>query len=656
MASGFTVWTHFRAKGNLISETKRADSGLRRLGRTAQNVRKRIFQGAAIGGAAALAYGVREVKDEFVDLDQAITNSAAKWGSEFDRGTEGFNRLSEAAKQVGLTTEHQASVAATGLNFLAMAGFSAEEALALLPGVSNLATAANLDFATSSDVATDSLGAFGLAFGSPEQKADAFKQVMEQVAKTTNKTNTDITQWFEAVTDGAPSFTLAGQTMSTFNTAVGLLANNGIKGSKAGIALRGAMANLSKDSGRGADTLRKLNVEVKDSEGNFRDFADIIGDLESAMAGMGTRTATATMEKIFGKLQMSQMSILVKQGADKFREMRAEIEDSAGADVELASKMRKSVANSMKLVESALLGKGIDIVQALFGGEDPAEAITNLAVAIQNFDPSEIITVLKDVIGVVKDTVEWIYDNKETLLALGRAYGAFKIGSFISNLLQVNTGLAATGRGATAAATGVGKLATAFDTASTAMAAFAVGYAAGTFLWEQYEENQGLLMKRQNANVELDKKLARADFSQYKQANLEKLRALEAKELERAESDSGAWFNTREEHRQLRKAVKARKDSLKRIDRELYNRTKKSSAARAGAGSAIDTRGTVHEVESGLRASAFGAGQVLGNRPEGRDTTHTRVERKETQNNTVIDWGTPPAGVTVRDLDAGETP
>ena len=119
MASGFTVSTTFTARGNLERKLGHIKREVGQVGVFASRAKRAIAgvtKGAAIGGAAALAYGIREVGREFVDLDSAITNASSKWGPAFDRGTDGFNDLMEAAKRVGLTTEHQSAQAADGLS------------------------------------------------------------------------------------------------------------------------------------------------------------------------------------------------------------------------------------------------------------------------------------------------------------------------------------------------------------------------------------------------------------------------------------------------------------------------------------------------------------------------------------------------------------
>lgn len=655
MASGFTVATRFQATGNLGRELKSLKSEFGQVGRIAGRAKSAVIgfgTGLAVGGAAALAFGVREVAQEYVSLDQAITNAASKFGDGFDRGTQGFNDLMEAAKRVGLTTEHQAGVAADGLNFLAMAGFTAEESLALLPGVANLATAANLDFARSSDIASDALGAFGMAHGDASQKSSAFSKIMGQVAATVNKANTDISQWFEAVQSGAPAFTIAGQKMSSFNTAVALLANNGIKGEKAGTALRGVMANLSKTSGKQYTTLKKLGVSVKDSGGNFRDFADILGDLETKLAGMGTAERTGVLEKIFGKRQMGQMAILLGEGAARFREFRAEIEDSAGAEVELATKMRKSIGNTIKLVQSALVGKGINIIQELFGGDDPAEALTNLATAIQEFDTGPMVQSLREAGRWLKETGVWLRDNKEMIKGLGAAFLALKIGSWAGDI--VNGAAAATGALGTfgkrtntvgkSVSKSFGGMAASARSLMVIVQALLAAYQAVKFAADAIAARQEAELESRRQDARIKRGVRRADITQYSEKNLKRFLEIDKAELERRESRFEFGDKAAQEQADLRRRIQRFEGELERR-RVEEQRGFDWNRGNWGFTPAVTTERALQDTE-----------RMRAERQAPVQRTET-VERTESTARYEIDWGKPPPGVTVSEpLSAGGMP
>lgn len=658
MASGWTVATTFTARGNLGRELRSLRGEFGSLGRTAGKAKRFVggmMTGAAIGGAAALAYGVREVKNEYVDLDQAVTNAASKWGEAFDRGTQGFNDLMEAAKRVGLTTEHRSAQAASGLNFLAMAGFSAEESLALLPGVANLATAANLDFAQSTDIASDSLGAFGMATGSSEQKASGFRKIMEQVAMTTNKTNTDILQWFEAVKQGAPTFTTAGQSLSTFNAAVGLLANNGIKGEKAGTALRGVMATLSKESGKSYKTLKKLGVSVQDDAGNFRDFADILDDLNKSTADLGSAERTSVLEKIFGKRQMSQMAILMKEGATRFRELRSEIESSAGADVKLASKMRKSIANSFKLVQSALVGKGIDIIQELFGGEDPAEALTKMAEAIQDFDTGPMVDSLREAIRVLKESGELLYDNKEMIVGLGKAFLAFKVASFVADFGRGTAAMLNFGKTSSKVTKGVSgdfsRMGRNIQGVMSLVGALIAMYQTLKFASGGIEEAQEAKLEGERQKAAYDRQMSKADITGWSDKGLKRSIELNQEFLKDAESRGRDDEKSVKEQVVLLNRISSMRAELSRREGVRNQGVKRQRQEYAAAVSGRGQRMSSEEWQGWEGNKQSGGPFITDNTTVPLPATpHTK--RTETRTESVeryeVDWGEPPPGVTVR--------
>lgn len=644
MASGFTVSTVFTARGNLSRELRTLHAQFGQLGVAASRAKSALIgigTGAVVGGAAALAFGVREVGTEFINLDQAVTSAAARWGDAFDRGTDGFNSLMDAAKNVGLTTEHQATQAAEGLTFMAMAGFSAEESLALLPGIANLATAANLDFARSTDIASDAMGAFGMASGSAEEKANAFRKITEQTAKTVNLSNTTISQWFEAVSAGASTFRDAGQEMSTFNALVAGLAGSSIKGEKAGTAIRGIIANFSKPAAR--EELKRLGIKITDNKGRFLDFLDVVAQFEKKLPAVGTKARTTSLFKMFGKQQMSQMSILIDTGSEKLRQFRDEIENSAGADVQLASKMRKSIQNSVKLVQSALIGKGINIIQELFGGDDPAEALTNMANAIQDFDTGPLVEGLRETGRMLRDIGKWLFDNKEMFAGMAKAFLAIKAGSLAMDLANGTAALATFGRETERVSRGASKnfrsMGNSLRTALGLIQALIVAYESLKFAADAVAENQEKRLENKRKDAALDRAFKRADISQFKTKNLQRLKKLDEEELKRQENKGWLFGSGDKQREKLRERISA-------FDAELAARRDERARQKAQRSAAFDW-------EEGVTAG------VTRNRLTA-PTAPVQTTRSETRTESVsrfeVDWGVPPEGVTVNELPTGGMP
>lgn len=329
-----------------------------------------------IGGIGAALFTVGR---EFIGFDQAITSASAKF-SDLNLATAEGQRQLEAlqrvAREVGATTKFSATEAAEGLDFLAMAGFNSAQAMAALPGVTALATVAQTDLATATDIASDALGAFGLMTDDTAQLEENFTRVNDVMAQTMSSTNTNIEALFESVKSGAPTFIAAGQTMETFSALVGVLANNSVKGSEAGTSLRNVMLKLANPTAEAADLIKELGVETADEAGNFRDVIDILADFEAGLEGMGTQQRSAAIATIFGARTVTGINLLLQEGSDSLREFRGELIDAGGASRRMADIIEGSLGNKLAGLRSAALEAGFKFVSAF--KDQAAGAITAL--------------------------------------------------------------------------------------------------------------------------------------------------------------------------------------------------------------------------------------------------------------------------------------
>lgn len=374
MASRFSVEAIFKAVDRVSAPVTRMQNrvgkmtrgmgkGFRRLNRSVDKFTDGVKKGALVVTAAlALTTGAMgSVISTGAQFEQTLVSAAAKFPGEVRKGTEAFEQLEQAARKTGATTEFTASQSAEALNFLAMAGFNAENAVAALPGVVDLATAANVDLATATDVASDSLGAFGLMTKDSAQLGLNLARVNDVIAKTTTSANTTVETLFETIKDGAPVATTAGASIETFAALAGELANAGIKGSRAGTTLKNMFLTLSAPGSGAAKILKRLGIQTQDSEGNMRDIVDILGDLGGSLDGLGTAERSGVLEGIFGKIPIAGVNILLASGSDKLREYRKTLEGASGASATMASVMRDTLQGRINSLKSAVEGVSISI-------------------------------------------------------------------------------------------------------------------------------------------------------------------------------------------------------------------------------------------------------------------------------------------------------
>jgi TP901 family phage tail tape measure protein len=421
---------------------------------SAERLRKKLSQiggRVATGGLMALGVGAAIVARQFIKFDDAIFAAAAKFGDLNITTKEGqatMEQLRKTARKVGEETKFNAVEAAQGLDFLALAGFNTEQAMSALPGVVSLATVANIDLATATDIATDSLGAFNLMTDDSVQLQKNLTRVNDVFAKTTATSNTNLTDLFESVKKGAPTFTAAGQSIESFSALVGTMANSGVKGSEAGTQLRNMMLRLVKSSPQAQKEISRLGVNIKDSEGNFLDVIDIIGQFETGLKGMGTAQRSQALSTIFGSRAVTGMNILLAEGSGKLRSYRDELLNAGGSAQEMAAIIEQSAGNRIKALGSALTELGFKFIETF--AVDGKNAISSLTESIRAFDPTPIISAFSAIITVVKllwiaikPIVDFIVFNAELF---NKAAGLFSSTDQAKRPVGIGTGGPTSGR------------------------------------------------------------------------------------------------------------------------------------------------------------------------------------------------------------------
>lgn len=269
---------------------------------------------------------------------------------------EEFEILSAAAKEMGETTKFSASQAGEALNYLALAGYDAEKAVSALPTVLNVAAAGGMELASASDMITDAMSALGLETAQMSTFAD-------QLAVTAQKSNTSVSQLGEAIlTVGGTAKTLSGG-VTEMNTALGILADNGIKGSEGGTMLRNVILSLSAPTSTAAAALSELGVTAFDASGAMRPLQDTFADLDAALSTMSDQQKTAVLNEIFNKVDLKGVNALLGTSAERFDELSGYISNCAGAAAQMAETMDDNLAGDLTIMQSALEGLGIAVYQ-----------------------------------------------------------------------------------------------------------------------------------------------------------------------------------------------------------------------------------------------------------------------------------------------------
>ena len=269
-----------------------------------------------------------------------------------------MDTLSALAKKMGSETAFSASECAEALNYLALAGYDTQQMCDTLPTVLNLAAAGGIDLASASDMVTDAMSALGMG-------VDEAGTVVDQMAKTASTTNTSVAQLGEGIlTIGATAKTVKGGT-AELNTALGILANNGIKGAEGGTHLRNVILSLQNPTDKAAACMEQLGLDVYDSEGNMRSLNDILGDLNTSMDGMTAAEKSNIIGQIFNKTDLSSVNALLANTGATWDDLQQSIIDSGGAAQQMADTQLDNLQGQITILKSALEGLAISFGELL---------------------------------------------------------------------------------------------------------------------------------------------------------------------------------------------------------------------------------------------------------------------------------------------------
>lgn len=437
------------------------DPSVRKAASNAQSILGSIVGGNLISsGIMKAASAVQDFAvgavDTYKNFEQSMANTAGIAGA---TGAD-FEKLSNAAKSAGKATSFTASEAADALGYMALAGWDVNKSTAALTPVLKLAEATQGDLATTSDLVTDSMSAMGVGI-------ESLQPYLDTVVKTNNKANTNVAQLMEAFIGVGGAAKAAGLDYKATATALGIMANNGLKGAQAGTALNSILVRMtSKDTALNA--YKKLGVSIYDTAGNTRDFGDILKDTNKAMANMTEEEKNSYMAAIAGSNYYSVYKNLlegvtdsVDGGASAWDNLAAEIENSNGALDTMNETVNGTMNMALSRLDSALQDAQINFMEA-FGPEissaldyisqNVLPAVSQAAQDLGNFIQDPVIVKFKefkDWVGDVGDKISefnsFLSEHQEILVAAAWAVGGLTTALLIYNgaaiLASVQSGI-----------------------------------------------------------------------------------------------------------------------------------------------------------------------------------------------------------------------
>ena len=286
--------------------------------------------------------GVAAVKTA-ADFDSAMSQVAAVSGA---TGKD-FDALRSKAREMGSKTKFSATEAAEAMNYMAMAGWKTEDMLGGIEGVMNLAAASGEDLATTSDIVTDALTAFGLSAKDSGHFADI-------LAAASSNANTNVSMMGETFKYCAPIAGALGFSAEDTAEAIGLMANAGIKSSQAGTALRTIMNNLAGDVKISGKAIGDVTIATTNADGSMRDLSDILADCRSAFGNLTESEKAQAAESLVGKNAMSGFLALMNAGEDDIEKLSSAIDNCDGSAEKMAMTMQDNLAGQLTILKSQL--------------------------------------------------------------------------------------------------------------------------------------------------------------------------------------------------------------------------------------------------------------------------------------------------------------
>ena len=307
---------------------------------------------ATVAGVGAVAAITKKAIDVGSGFEQAMSQVQATMLIDTNTadGAAAYETLENAARQCGRETAFSATEAAEGLNYLALAGYSAEKAATALPTVLRLAGAGAMELADASDMVTDAMSALGI-----EATQTNLESFADKMAKTASVSNTSVAQLGEAIlTVGGTAKDLAGGT-TELNVALGILADNGIKAAEGGTHLRNMI--LSLQSPRNSDAaamFEKMGLSAYDAQGNMRSLGDVFGDLNKQMAGLSAADVNNTLSTIFKQTDLAAARAMLAATADSVQSLGSVVDASLAQNGQSLSQLGINLDEMAKGFDSTM--------------------------------------------------------------------------------------------------------------------------------------------------------------------------------------------------------------------------------------------------------------------------------------------------------------
>lgn len=260
---------------------------------------------------------------------------------------EEVKMLGDKAMEMASQTKFSTAESAEAYQYMAMAGWDAQQMVDGLSGIMLLASASGEDLASTSDIVTDALTAFGM-------KASDSGRFADVLAAASNSANTNVSMLGESFKYVAPVAGAMGYSVEDVSVALGIMANSGIKASQAGTTLRSAITNMANPTKNMAVVMEEYGLSLTDADGNMLSLSEVMVQLREKMGGLDEATQASAASTLFGKEAMSGMLAIINASDEDFNKLTESINNSSGTTQEMADVMNDNAAGAMAMLSSAI--------------------------------------------------------------------------------------------------------------------------------------------------------------------------------------------------------------------------------------------------------------------------------------------------------------
>lgn len=313
------------------------------------------------------------------DFESAMSKVSAISGA---TGSD-LDALNQKAQEMGAKTKFSATESAEAFTYMAMAGWKTEDMLQGIDGIMALAAADGLDLATTSDIVTDALTAFGLS-------ADDSGHFADVLAAAASNANTNVSLLGESFKYAAPVAGALGYSAEDTAIALGLMANAGIKGSQGGTALRSSLSRLIKPTDNAAALMEQYGLSMTNADGSMKSLGEVMEMLRTKMGGLSEAEQAQAAATLFGQEAMSGMLAVINASDSDYEKLTSAIYGADGAAQQMADTMLDNLSGQLTLLKSALEGLAIQFGEILMPYiKQFVQWLQNLVQKLQEMTPEQ---------------------------------------------------------------------------------------------------------------------------------------------------------------------------------------------------------------------------------------------------------------------------